>query len=86
MIDTGNAKSKEEEIVAEDGDLCAKGWIIIVACKAVIWYASAMIAKASLPADQVLPDEDTIKRIKEAVLDKLKNYIVEVSDFQAIDS
>lgn len=29
MIDTGNAKSKEE-VVAEDGDLCAKGWIMIL--------------------------------------------------------
>lgn len=98
MIDTGNAKS-EEEVIAEDGDDSIyvllnriKGLdndSIIAACKAVsydIWYASAMIAKASLPTDQVLPDEDTIKRIKEAVLDRLKNYIVEVSDFRAIDS
>ena len=98
MIDTGNAKS-EEEVVAEDGDDSIYALLdrikrldndsIIAACKAVsydIWYASAMIAKASLPADQVLPDEDTIKRIKEAVLDKLKTYIVEVSNFQAIDS
>lgn len=95
MIDTGNAKS-EEEVVAEDGDDSVYALLnrikgldndsIIAACKAVsydIWYASAMIAKASLPADQVLPDEDTIKRIRKAVLDK---YVVEVSDFQAIDS
>lgn len=98
MIDTGNAKSKEE-VITEDGDDSIYALLnrikgldndsIIAACKAVsydIWYASAMIAKASLPADQVLPDEDTIKRIRKAVLDKLKNYIVEVSDFRAIDS
>lgn len=95
MIDTGNAKS-EEEVVAEDGDDSIYALLnrikgldndsIIAACKAVsydIWYASAMIAKGSLPADQVLPDEDIIKRIRKAVLDK---YVVEVSDFQAIDS
>ena len=98
MINTGYAKSKEE-VIAEDGDNSIYALLdrikgldndsIIAACRAVnydIWYASAMLGKASLPADQVLPDEDTIKRIRKAVLDKLKNYIVEVSDFRGIES
>lgn len=98
MIDTGCAQSKEE-IITRDGDNNIHALLhrikgldndsIIAACKAVsydIWYASAIIAKGSLSADQVLPDIKRIKRIRKAVLDKLKNYIVEVSDFRGINS